>query len=172
MNISLNNLKNKVIYFRRVIDSTQVRFSGARLYDRHLAINGRTGMNYQHILVAVDLTPSSQVVIDKAISLAKGTNCKVSFVFVDVNSVFIAPREEHKIEHELQVLAKKSGYPITDTLVVMGDLHIKLSGVVKKMGIDLVVCGHHHNFLSRLFSSVPKLANAVEADLLVVYLKQ
>ena len=42
--------------------------------------------------------------------------------------------------------------------------------MVKESDIDLVVCGHHHKLLSRVMSSVPKVADAVEADLLVVYL--
>ncbi|MEH6533652.1 MAG: universal stress protein [Photobacterium frigidiphilum] len=129
-------------------------------------------MSYKHILVAVDLSQSSQIVIDKAISLAKGANCKLSFVFVDVDKVVLAQKEKLTLQKELQTLADQSDYPITDTLVVIGDLHIKLSGIVKEMDVDLVVCGHHHTFLSRLFSSVPKLANAVETDLLVVYLDQ
>ncbi|MGF1735197.1 universal stress protein [Photobacterium satsumensis] len=129
-------------------------------------------MSYEHILVAVDLSQSSQIVIDKAVSLAKGTNCKLSFVNVGVNRVVLEQKEKLTLEKELQALAEKCSHPVTDTFVVVGDLHIKLSGIVKEMDIDLVVCGHHHKFFSRLFSSVPKLANAVEADLLVVYLKQ
>ncbi|PWI32169.1 universal stress protein [Vibrio albus] len=129
-------------------------------------------MSYKHILVAVDLSESSQMVIDKAISLAKDADSKLSFVFVDVDTVFLAPKDEQALQKKLQALAEQSEYPITETLVVIGDLHIKLSSIVKKMDIDLVVCGHHHKFLSRLFSSVPKLANAVEADLLVIYLDQ
>ncbi|MGF1703805.1 universal stress protein [Photobacterium makurazakiensis] len=127
-------------------------------------------MSYKHILVAVDLSESSQTVIDKAISLAKGTSCKLSFVFVDVDRVVLARKEEQTLQKELQTLADQSDYPVAETLVVIGDLHIKLSAIVKKMDVDLVVCGHHHKFMSRLFSSIPKLANAVEADLLVVYL--
>jgi universal stress protein A len=129
-------------------------------------------MSYKHILVAVDLSESSQAVIDKAISLAKDAQSKLSFVFVDVDTVALAQKEELKRQKELQALAEKGGYPVTETLVVIGDLHIKLASIVKQMDIDLVVCGHHHKFISRVFSSVPKLANAVETDLLVVYLDQ
>ena len=39
-------------------------------------------MSYKHILVAVDLSQSSQVVIDKTLSVAKDANCKLSFVFL------------------------------------------------------------------------------------------
>lgn len=129
-------------------------------------------MSYKHILVAVDLSESSQAVIDKAISLAKDAQSKLSLVFVDVDTVALAQKEELKRQKELQALVEKSDYPVTETLVVVGDLHIKLASIVKQMNIDLVVCGHHHKFLSRIFSSVPKLTNAVETDLLVVYLDQ
>jgi universal stress protein A len=129
-------------------------------------------MSYQHILVAVDLSPSSQEIIDKAVSLAKNANCKLSFVFVDVDTVVLTPKEEQALQKKLQALAELSDYSITDTLVVIGDLEVKLSAIVKEKDIDLVVCGHHHKFFSRLFSSIPKLANTVEADLLVVYLSK
>ncbi|MGR5066280.1 universal stress protein [Photobacterium sp. DNB22_13_2] len=129
-------------------------------------------MSYEHILVAVDLSQSSQIVIDKAVSLAKNANCKLTFVYVGVDRVMLEQKEKLERQKELQTLAEQCNYPVEDTLVVVGDLHVKLSGIVKEMNIDLVVCGHHHKFFSRLFSSVPKLANAVEADLLVVYLNK
>ncbi len=129
-------------------------------------------MSYKHILVAVDLSQSSKTIIDKAINQAKGSNSKLSFVYVDVDRVVIEPKEEEQLNKELKNLADECSYPVADTLVVIGDLHVKLQGLVKKSDIDLVVCGHHHNLLSRFFSAVPKLANAVEADLLVVYLHE
>jgi len=128
-------------------------------------------MSYAHILVALDLSDSSRAVIDKAISMAKDANSKVSFVFVDHDRVALESKDEQKLMQELQALADESDYPVRDTMVVIGDLHIKLAGITKEKSIDLVVCGHHHKFMSRLFSSIPKLANAIEADLLVVYLE-
>lgn len=129
-------------------------------------------MSYTHILVAIDLSPSSQAVIDKAVALAKSDKCKLSFVYVEADSVVLAPKEQQSLENDLKELAGKIDYPVTEFLAVVGDLHVKLSGLVKEMGVDLVVCGHHHKLLSRLFSSVPKVANAVDADLLVVYLDE
>lgn len=128
-------------------------------------------MSYEHILVAVDLSDSSRAVIDKAIAIAKDANSKLSFVFVDHDRVALESKDEQKLIQELKALAERSDYPITETMVVVGDLHIKLAGVAKEHNIDLVVCGHHHKFMSRLFSSIPKIANAIEADLLVVYLE-
>ncbi|WP_372883118.1 universal stress protein [Psychromonas sp.] len=128
-------------------------------------------MSYKHILVAVDLSESSKAVIDKAVSLAKDDNCKLSFVFVDVDKVAPVRKEDLILQNKLQTLAEQSGYPITETLFVIGDLHIKLAAIVKEMDIDLVVCGHHHKFLSRLFSTVPKIINAVTTDILIVCLE-
>ncbi|SEG05948.1 universal stress protein [Vibrio hangzhouensis] len=128
-------------------------------------------MSYKHILVAVDLSHPSQKVIDKAIAIARQDKSKVSFVYVDVHKVVLEPKNEQQLQSELQTLADNSDYPIDEAFVVVGDLHIKLSGLVKTHGVDLVVCGHHHKVLSRLFSSVPKMADAIEGDLLVVYLE-
>lgn len=127
-------------------------------------------MSFKHILVAVDLSESSQKVIDKAISLAKESKCKVSFVFVDVDTVERYSKQEHVLQQQLQSLADESDYPITETLVVTGDLQMKLAGLVREKDVDLVICGHHHRFLSGIFSATPKVANAVEADMFVVYL--
>ncbi|NIY82419.1 universal stress protein [Vibrio hepatarius] len=127
-------------------------------------------MSYQHILVAVDLTDASQTVINRAISMAQQNNSKLSLIFVDVDRVVLEPKDQRSFEQQLKALVEQSHYPIEESLIVVGDLHVKLSGMVKEMGIDLVVCGHHHKLWSRLFSTVPKVANAVETDLLVVYL--
>ncbi|OOX40143.1 universal stress protein [Vibrio parahaemolyticus] len=127
-------------------------------------------MSYGHILVAVDLTDSSKKVIDKAVSLAKDEKSKLSLVYVDVDKIILELKEERKLQNALQKLADECDYEVHDSKVVIGDLHIKLSGIAKEVGIDIVVCGHHHSLLSRFFSSVPKLANAIEADLLIVYL--
>ncbi len=127
-------------------------------------------MSYKHILVAVDLSQSSKIVIDKAINQARVSDSHLFFVYVDVDRVVLEPKEEQELRKKLQDLADQCGYPVSDIMVVIGDLHVKLKGLVKQNDIDLVVCGHHHNLLSRLFSVVPKVANAVEADMLIVYL--
>ncbi|ELA7317212.1 universal stress protein [Vibrio alginolyticus] len=129
-------------------------------------------MGYKHVLVAVDLSQSSQAVIEKAIMQADNSSSKLSFVYVDVDRIVMEAKEEQELERRLQELADKCLYPVNETMVVIGDLHIKLSGIVKKEGIDLVVCGHHHNLLSRFFSSIPKVVNEVEADLLIVFLDE
>ena len=150
---------------------------------------GRNTMRYKHILVAVDLSKSSEVVISKAVSLAREAKSKLSFIYVDasyasnigyastvglvkpaVDKVEAAEKEKALLQKELQALVDQVDYPITNTLVVMGKLNDKLNTTVKEMDVDLVVCGHHHDFWSRLLSSVPKLVNSTITDLLIIYL--
>lgn len=152
-------------------------------------------MSYKHILVAVDLSKSSEQLIDKAVSLAKDANAKLSFVFVDVENVYenvykvgdenleVSPlpsgeerekaieERENTLQEELQKLADQADYPIENAIVVMGDLNNKLLETVQKMDIDLLICGHHHDFWSRLLSSVRQLVNSVGEDLLIVHLE-
>ncbi|MBR9828754.1 MAG: universal stress protein [Oceanospirillales bacterium] len=125
-------------------------------------------MSYQHVLVTVDLSEASKTLIDKAIEQAKPANSKLSIVYVETDRLREYPKEELRIQAQLQKLADGCGYPVTETLSVIGDLHMKVAGLVETSDIDLVVCGHHHNLISRIFSSVPKLVNNVKTDLLIV----
>jgi len=146
-------------------------------------------MGYKHILVAVDLTKSSEVVISKAVSLAKGAKAKLSFIYVDASYLseigyagtvgLVKPAEDKLdalekektiLQKELQALADQADYPVSNTLVVMGRLKEQLITSVQKMDADLLVCGHHHDFWSRLLSSVGKLLNSLTIDLLIVNL--
>ena len=153
-------------------------------------------MSYKHILVAVDLSKSSEQLIDKAVSLAKDANAKLSFVFVDVDNVYenvykvgnenleVSPlpsgeerekaieEREKTLQEELQELAGQADYPIENAIVVMGDLGNKILETVQEMDIDLVICGHHHDFWTRLLSPVRKLVNSLVTDLLIVYLEK
>ena len=44
-------------------------------------------MSYQHILVAIDLSEDSKLLVDKAVALAKPLDADVSFIHIDVNYV-------------------------------------------------------------------------------------
>jgi universal stress protein A len=145
-------------------------------------------MNYEHILVTVNLTKINQEVIDRALSLAKATGAKVSFIHVDISctdNISIlkggddTPNEEiskskgkskDELQRRLQALADRADYPITNTLVVSGGLRYKLEETIRKLDVDLLVCGHHHNFWSRVVSSVRELVDTSPIDLLIVHL--
>ncbi|MFT6927848.1 MAG: universal stress protein A [Psychromonas sp.] len=140
-------------------------------------------MSYKHILVAVDLSKSSEKVLSRAVSLAKDTNAKLSLIFVDVDNVSnigIANLEiatlpsieerEKALKQDLQALADQADYPVENAIVVLGDFNRKVNAAVEQIGADLLICGHHHDFWSRLLSATRKLVNSTVTDLLIVYL--
>ncbi|QXO17445.1 MULTISPECIES: universal stress protein [Vibrio] len=140
-------------------------------------------MSYQHILVAIDLSEDSKHLIDKAVALATPLNAEISFVHIDVNyaelytgliDINLAETQHHSMEtsqKQLQELAQYANFPIKHTLVGSGDLNNELCDTIKEFQIDLVVCGHHQDFWSKLLSSTRQLINCSPVDLLVVPLK-
>lgn len=141
-------------------------------------------MSYKHLLVAVDLSPSSEFIIAKAVALAKDGNVKISLIYVDVDyadnytglsysqysKLEPVSQRTSSLEKELQALAEKTDYPIANRVFLTGDLNKNLQLTVEKLGADLLVCGHHHDFWSRLLSSVRKMINTSLIDLLIIQL--
>lgn len=126
-------------------------------------------MAYKHILIAVDLSPESKVLVEKAVSMARPYNAKVSLIHVDVNYSDLytglidvnlgdmQKRISEETHHALTELSTNAGYPITETLSGSGDLGQVLVDAIKKYDMDLVVCGHHQDFWSKLMSSARQL---------------
>jgi len=143
-------------------------------------------MSYSHILVAVDFDKDNQEVINKAVKLAKSIQAKLSLIHInqqvvgasgfvgviDVDLAGLDPAEPmtNELSKKLDVLAADIDYPITDKFVVEGDISHSMEGPVQEAGVDLIVCGHHHNFWSRLFPSVGGLVHTSPVDLLIVSL--
>ncbi len=141
-------------------------------------------MSYKHILVAVDLSESSEFIINKAVSLAQACNASLSLIYVDEdysdNFTGLSYSEFTKLEHSsqrseslnksLKLLTEQVNYPVTNSIFVTGDLNKKLNITVQELNADLLVCGHHHSFWSSLLSSVRKLVNSTITDLLIVHL--
>ena len=140
-------------------------------------------MAYKHILVAVDLSPESEVLVSKAVSMAKPYNAKVSLIHVDVNysdlytgliDVNLGDMQQRITEetsNSLKNLAKNSGYEIQEMLSGSGDLGQVLVDAIRKYDMDRVVCGHHQDFWSKLMSSARQLINTVHVDMLIVPLR-
>jgi universal stress protein A len=139
-------------------------------------------MSYKHILVAVDLTEPSDVIIARAVSMAKNLDAKLSFINVDIShpdgEVRDYDREESKIlnrEHvdlmaQLQQITELVDYPVANTLIVDGEVEEKLLDTVNELNADLLVSGHHHGFWNRWWSSAHKLVNIATVDLLLISL--
>ncbi|ARR50623.1 TPA: universal stress protein [Photobacterium damselae] len=140
-------------------------------------------MAYKHILVAVDLSEESFVLLKKAADLAKALDAQLSLIHIDVNYAELytglidinlsdtQDRAANDAQQQLQVLAEKAGYPVAHTLVGSGDLSDEICNAIKDLHVELVVCGHHQDFWSKILSSTKQLLNRTPVDLLMVPLK-
>ena len=140
-------------------------------------------MAYQHILVAVDLSDESEVLIQHAAALATPLNAKLSLIHIDVNYAelytgFIdinLAETQHKVAEEarekLSNFTSKINYPINHTLLSSGDFSQEVCTAIKEYSIDLVVCGHHQDFWSKLLSTSRQLIDCSTTHLLVVPFK-
>ncbi|CDG88275.1 universal stress protein UspA [Xenorhabdus bovienii] len=140
-------------------------------------------MAYKHILIAVDLSPESQILVEKAVSMAKPYNAKVSLIHVDVNysdlytgliDVNLGDMQQRiadETRNALKDLSVNADYEIQETLSGCGDLGQVLVDAIKQYDMDLVVCGHHQDFWSKLMSSARQLINTVHVDMLIVPLR-
>ncbi|AXW86369.1 universal stress global response regulator UspA [Lonsdalea britannica] len=140
-------------------------------------------MAYKHILIAVDLSPESKMLVEKAVSMAKPYNAKVSLIHVDVNYSDLytglidvnlgdmQQRISEETQNALKDLSQNAGYPIAETLSGSGDLGQVLLDAIHKYDVDLVMCGHHQDFWSKLMSSARQLINTIHVDMLIVPLQ-
>ncbi|MGF1727440.1 universal stress protein [Photobacterium nomapromontoriensis] len=140
-------------------------------------------MAYKHILVAIDLSDDSHIILGKAADLAKALDAKLSLIHIDVNYAELytglidinLADAQHKMaddaQQQLKALAAKANYPVSHTLVGSGDLSDEICHVIDDLDIELVVCGHHQDFWSKILSSAKQLINRSPIDMLMVPLK-
>lgn len=140
-------------------------------------------MAYKHILIAVDLSPESKILVEKAVSMARPYNAKVSLIHVDVsysdlytglidvNLGDMQQRISEETHQALTELSQNAGYPISETLSGSGDLAQVLVDAINKYDVDIMLCGHHQDFWSKLMSSARQLINTVHIDMLIVPLR-
>ncbi|MDA7746347.1 universal stress protein [Psychromonas sp.] len=144
-------------------------------------------MSYKNILVAVDFDKGTLDVLNRAISLAKPVNTKVSLVHVidrlknnalyngliDIELAGVEPAHpmSDEVNKQFDELVAGIDYPIESRYVINGNLTYDLKDLIKEVDVDLIVCGHHHNFWSRMRPSAGGLINVSPVDLLIVSLE-
>ena len=138
---------------------------------------------YKHILVAVDLSEESLVLLKKAVGVAKRHEAKLSIIHVDVNfsdlytgliDVNMSSMQDRistETQKALLDLAESADYPISEKLSGSGDLGQVLSDAIEQYDVDLLVTGHHQDFWSKLMSSTRQVMNTIKIDMLVVPLR-
>ncbi|HHF3390447.1 TPA: universal stress protein UspA [Haemophilus influenzae] len=138
---------------------------------------------YKHILVAVDLSEESPVLLKKAVGIAKRHDSKLSIIHVDVNfsdlytgliDVNMSSMQDRistETQKALLDLAESADYLISEKLSGSGDLGQVLSDAIEQYDVDLLVTGHHQDFWSKLMSSTRQVMNTIKIDMLVVPLR-
>ncbi len=139
-------------------------------------------MSYSHVLVAVAVTPESHRLLDRAVSLVKPVNGKVSLITIatdpELFNQMSAPMLENLREvmfeetHTfLEALKTAAGYPIEETIIASGELGEYIYDICEKNDIDLVICGNHNqSFFSKAVCSAKSVLAASRRDLLLVAL--
>ncbi len=139
---------------------------------------------YKHVLVAVDLSDESLVLLRKGADIAKACKAKLSIIHVDVNfsdlytgliDINMTSVQDNVVEETIQVLSElseKIDYPVTERLSGTGDFCQVLQDAVDEYDVDLLITGHHQDFWSKLVSSTRQVMNSVSVDMLVVPLKE
>ncbi|ELR64087.1 Universal stress protein A [Photobacterium marinum] len=140
-------------------------------------------MAYKHIMVAIDLSDDSFVLVRKAADLARKLDAKLSLIHIDVNYAELytglidinLSDAQHRMaedaQKQLQALANQANYPVSHTLVGSGDLSDEICHAINDIDVELVVCGHHQDFWSKILSSAKQLLNQTPVDLLMIPLK-
>lgn len=135
---------------------------------------------YKHILVAVDLSEESLVLLRKGADLAEKCGAKLSLIHVDVNfsdlytgliDINMSSVQDSVLEETTKALAElsaKVNYPVSERLNSTGDFSQVLEDAVAKHKIDLLITGHHQDFWSKFMSSTRQVMNNVTVDMLVV----
>ena len=144
-------------------------------------------MHYKHILAAIDLSPYSQEVIDRAAEVAASNNATLDVVHIIEHSP-VAYGSEFSIpinvnlEKTIESKTRKALAELCHTVKAPSERQHILSGVVKhmvieltqKLNIDLIVVGTHgHHGLNKLLGCrANAILHVATCDVLAVRMKK
>lgn len=111
-------------------------------------------MSYSNILVAVAVTPESQQLLAKAVSIARPVKGHISLITLasdpEMYNQLAAPMLEdlrnvmqEETQSFLDKLIQDAGYPVDKTFIAYGELSEHILEVCRKHHFDLVICGNH-----------------------------
>jgi universal stress protein A len=137
---------------------------------------------YQHILVAVDLSDESSTVAERAAVLAQQNSAKLSLIHTiePINFAYggdipmdISAIQEQLDQHANSKIAEFSGrfgIPATDQHIVVGQPQNEIHRLAKELQADLVVVGSHGRYgLSLLLGSTCNgVLHGAQCDILAV----
>ena len=138
--------------------------------------------NYQHILIAVDLSDESSIVADRGVAIASQANAKLSVIHViePINFAYggdipmdLTAIQEQLDEHargKLREIGTKYQIPEAQQFVIVGLPQHEIHRVAEDENVDLVVVGSHgRHGLSLLFGSTSNgVLQGANCDVLAV----
>lgn len=145
----------------------------SRRLDALLTSAGRRGAN-----------PESRVLIQKAVSIARPVNAKVSLITLatdpELYNQFAAPMMENlrEVMQEetrgfLAELARHADYPIEKMTIASGGIAHHVQDFCRQHRVDLVICGNHNQSLfSRATCSAKDIVGSSGVDVLLVCLEK
>ena len=121
-------------------------------------------MSYSHLLVAVAPTPESRVLINKAVSIARPLDAKVSLITLATDP---------ELYNQFAAPAKEANYPIDNVTIASGELSHHIKDFCQQHHVDLVICGNHnHSLFSRATCSAKSIVGSSGVDVLLVSLEK
>ena len=138
---------------------------------------------YRHILVGLDLSEESPLVLEKAVSLARACNTQLSIVHVIEPMAFvyggdmpldIAEVQEQQIrraEQELKIMAQNIEFPVQQQHVLVGQPAPEIHYLAQQQGADLIIVGSHgrKGFALLLGSTPNSVLHGATCDVLAVF---
>ncbi|MBU4680899.1 universal stress protein UspC [Cedecea davisae] len=137
-------------------------------------------MSYSHVLVAVAVTPESHLLVQKAVSIVKPVNGRITLVTLasdpELYNQLAAPMMENLRELMLEEthlfldeIREKAQYPIENVIISSGELSEHILNICENQDVDLVICGNHNQrFFSKVICSAKAVVAASAVDVLLV----
>lgn len=137
---------------------------------------------YNHVLVAVDLTKDSHKVLKRAIPIARRNQAKLSIIHtleplgfayggdIPMDLTSIQDQLDEHAKQRLAEIADSCDVPREDQHVVVGMPDTEIHRFSKEHGVDLIVVGSHgrHGFALLLGSTSTGVLHGAECDVLAV----
>lgn len=141
---------------------------------------------YRHLLLAVDFSPETEAVVERARQLREECGARLSLLHVveylpmAYSGDLVLP-DDFDLEQELLEVAKKQMRVMGERLgVPEADRHIEIGGtghtilrVAEELSVDLVVLGSHgrHGLAVLLGSTARSVLNGAKCDVLAVRIR-
>lgn len=141
---------------------------------------------YQHVLIAVDLTDESGQVIEKGRAIAERNNAKISLIHaleplgfayggdIPMDLTTIQEQLEQHAKDKLAELAAPMSIPQEQQHILVGVPDSEIHRMAKEQSVDLIVVGSHgrHGLSLLLGSTSTGVLHGAKCDVLAVRIQE